>query len=181
VKKEKEAKKAGYEMINDPRDYKRRNKWYHLSYCTVWSSNIHHHRLERIQYKIPNSDVSPQSWIPLSMSLPISEIPRHPPARHTSFYLALIFCVLPVWSIPILSWSFVLYELTSRGSLALSWHRKALFTYALAEVFRPLHHCLSLDLTITHCPLLPLGPVFSTSLLSLQICQWPLPGFSRES
>ena len=67
------------------------------------------------------------------MSLPISEHPRRPPARTLSFHLVLLFCALPVWSITIFSWSFVLYELRGGGIWALSWHGKALFTYALAE------------------------------------------------
>lgn len=67
------------------------------------------------------------------MSLPISEHPRRHPARTLSFYLVLVFCVLPVWSIPICSWSFALYELKGGGIWGLSWHGKALFTYALAE------------------------------------------------
>jgi hypothetical protein len=81
------------------------------------------------------------------MSLPISELPANPPNRHLSFYLALIFCVLPVWSIPVFSWSFVLYELGGGGLWALSWQRKVLFAYALAEVFQLLRPCLSFLLT----------------------------------
>ena len=73
------------------------------------------------------------------MSLPISERPHRIPTRHLSFYLALIFCVLPVWSIPIFSWSFALYELGGGGLWALSWRRKSLFAYALAEVLQPPH------------------------------------------
>jgi hypothetical protein len=80
----------------------------------------------------------PQLRFPsLSMSLPISEHPRHSPTRSLSFYLVLVFCVLPVWSIPIFSWSFVLYELRGGGISGLSWHGRALFTYALAEARRP--------------------------------------------
>lgn len=67
------------------------------------------------------------------MSLPISEHLRRLPTRTLSFYLVLVFCVLPVWSIPIVSWSFVLYEFRGGGSWGLSWQGKALFTYALAE------------------------------------------------
>ena len=81
------------------------------------------------------------------MSLPISELPHQTPARSLSFYLVLIFLVLPVWSIPIFSWSFVLYELGGGGLWALSSQRKALFTYALAEVLQLLYLYLSLVLT----------------------------------
>ncbi len=70
------------------------------------------------------------------MSLPISEHPRRSPTRTLSFYLVLVLCVLPVWSIPICSWLFVLYELSGGGIWGLSWHGKALFTYALTEARR---------------------------------------------
>lgn len=68
------------------------------------------------------------------MSLPISELPRRLQTPGLSFHLVLIFCVFPIWSIPIFSWFFVLYELRGGGIWGLSWHGKALFTYALAEV-----------------------------------------------
>ena len=68
------------------------------------------------------------------MTLPISEQPRHPPTRDLSFYVVLLLCVFPIWSIPILSWFFVIYELRGGGIWSLSWYGKALFTYALAEV-----------------------------------------------
>ena len=81
------------------------------------------------------------------MALPISEHPRHPPPRSLSFYLVLVFCVLPVWSIPIFSWSFVLFELGGGGIWGLSWHGKALFTYALAEARRPTTQSVSASST----------------------------------
>ncbi|KAI0254706.1 hypothetical protein BJV78DRAFT_1182312 [Lactifluus subvellereus] len=92
------------------------------------------------------------------MSLPISERPHRPPTRHLSFYLALIFCVLPVWSIPIFSWSFVLYELGGGGLWALSWHRKALFTYALAEVLFSIYHYTLYKFVDGPCPIPPANP-----------------------
>jgi hypothetical protein len=68
------------------------------------------------------------------MTLPISEQPRRPPTRDLSFYVVLLLCVFPIWSIPILSWFFVIYELRRGYIWGLSWYGKALFTYALAEV-----------------------------------------------
>ncbi len=79
----------------------------------------------------------PRSRFPsLSMPVPISDHHPHSPTRTLSFYLVLVFCVLPVWSIPICSWSFVLYELRGGGIWGLSWHGKALFAYAVAEACR---------------------------------------------
>jgi hypothetical protein len=68
------------------------------------------------------------------MTLPISEQPHRPPTRDLSFYVVLLLCVFPIWSIPILSWFFVIYEFNGGGIWSLSWYGKALFTYALAEV-----------------------------------------------
>jgi hypothetical protein len=70
------------------------------------------------------------------MSLPVSEQPHHPPVRNLSYYLVLLLCVFPIWSISIFSWFFVIYELRGGGIWGLSWYGKALFTYALAEVCR---------------------------------------------
>ena len=81
------------------------------------------------------------------MALPISEHPRHSPPRSLGFYLVLVFCVLPVWSIPIFSWFFVLFELGGGGIWGLSWHGKALFTYALAEARRPTTQSVSASST----------------------------------
>lgn len=112
----------------------------------------------------------------LSMSLPISEHPRHSPARNLSFYLVLVFCVLPVWSIPIFSWSFVLYELRGGGISGLSWHGRALFTYALAEACQSTTQSLPLPESTSFA----LGPVLNTLLYSVQICRWPLSDFPRK-
>src|SRR5882757_5328607 len=110
------------------------------------------------------------------MSLPISEHPRHPPTRTLSFYLVLVFCVLPVWSIPIFSWFFALYELRGGGIWGLSWHGKALFTYSLSEARWPTAQSLpSPNLTS-----LALGPVLNILLHSLQVCRWPLSDSSRK-
>ena len=68
------------------------------------------------------------------MALPISERPPRSPSRDLSYYLVLVALVFPVWSIPLFSWAFVVYELKGGGLWSLSWHGKALFTYALAEV-----------------------------------------------
>lgn len=68
------------------------------------------------------------------MVLSISEQPPRPPSRGLSYYLVLAALVFPVWSIPLFSWAFVVYELKGGGLWSLSWHGKALFTYALAEV-----------------------------------------------
>ncbi|KAF8505788.1 hypothetical protein F5888DRAFT_1791769 [Russula emetica] len=89
------------------------------------------------------------------MSLPISEHPRHTPTRTLSFYLVLVFCVLPVWSIPILSWSFVFYELRGGGIWGLSWHGKALFTYALAEVLFSIYYYILYKFVDGPCPIPP--------------------------
>ena len=68
------------------------------------------------------------------MALPISEHPARPPSRDLSYYLVFVLLVFPIWSITLLSWAFVLYELKGGGLWTLSWHGKALFTYALSEV-----------------------------------------------
>ncbi|KAI0307150.1 hypothetical protein B0F90DRAFT_1622813 [Multifurca ochricompacta] len=89
------------------------------------------------------------------MSFPISEQPLHPSARQLSFYLVFILCVFPVWSIPIFSWLFVLYELKGGGLWNLSWHGKALFTYALAEVLFSIYHYNLRTFVDGPCPIPP--------------------------
>src|SRR5712672_6382 len=111
------------------------------------------------------------------MSLPISELPLHPPNRTLSFYIVLLFLVFPIWSIPIFSWSFVLYELRGGGIWGLSWHGKALFTYALAEA-RGLANQPSPLLVLTT---LALGAILGIPLRSLQVCRWSLSDPPRKS
>ncbi|KAI0005030.1 hypothetical protein BJV74DRAFT_806468 [Russula compacta] len=92
------------------------------------------------------------------MTLPISEQPRRPPSPDLSFHLVLIFCVFPIWSIPIFSWFFVLYELRGGGIWGLSWHAKALFTYTLAEVLFSIYHHILYKFVNGACPIPPGKP-----------------------
>lgn len=126
-------------------------------------------RLAQIQYITTKCR---RHFSSLPMSLPISERPRHSPTRSLGFYLVLVFCVFPVWSIPILSWSFVLYELRGGGIWGLSWH-KALFTYALAEARRPRSQSLPLpDPTSNSRSYSQYTITFSTSL-SMALVRFP--------
>ncbi|KAI9452089.1 hypothetical protein F5148DRAFT_1237523 [Russula earlei] len=92
------------------------------------------------------------------MSLPISEHPPHVPTRTLDFYLVLLFLVFPIWSIPIFSWSFVLYELRVGGIWGLSWYRKAFFTYALAEVLFSIYYYTLHKFVDGPCPIPPANP-----------------------
>lgn len=57
-----------------------------------------------------------------------------PPQRDLSFYLVLFLAVIPLWSIPPLSWAFVIYALRSGKIWSFTWPGCILFTVALFEV-----------------------------------------------
>ncbi|KAL1946843.1 hypothetical protein VTO73DRAFT_14947 [Trametes versicolor] len=65
----------------------------------------------------------------------------HTPARRDlTFYLVLVFAVLPIWSIVPLSWAFVIYALHSGLIWTFAWRGCGLFALALSEVFFSVYH-----------------------------------------
>lgn len=75
--------------------------------------------------QLPHKDSTPSC---------VSDVPHTTPARDLSFYAALVFIVLPVWSVPPLSWIYVLYTLHTGAVWTLSGVQMAWFLCALAEV-----------------------------------------------
>ncbi|TFY78761.1 hypothetical protein EWM64_g5252 [Hericium alpestre] len=55
------------------------------------------------------------------------------PSRDLSFYIVLFIAVIPLWSIPPLSWTFVVYFLRTGHIWSFTWWGKAWFAAALAE------------------------------------------------
>ncbi|THH15209.1 hypothetical protein EW146_g5239 [Bondarzewia mesenterica] len=71
---------------------------------------------------------------------PSEQSHRQQPRRDLSFYAVLFFAVLPVWSVPPLSWAFVLYSLHTGAIWTYSRSQTAWFALALAEVFFSIYH-----------------------------------------
>lgn len=72
-----------------------------------------------------------------SLEQSLADLPEKlhlPPRRDLTFWLVLLFAVLPIWSIVPLSWAFVFYALRSGGLWSYAWQGKALFAAALCEV-----------------------------------------------
>lgn len=63
-----------------------------------------------------------------------AELPHLPPTRNFAFYATLVFAVGPLWSIPPLSWAFVLYSLISGSVWSYTGLKLLFFVWALAEV-----------------------------------------------
>ncbi|KAI9448019.1 hypothetical protein H4582DRAFT_2139410 [Lactarius indigo] len=112
------------------------------------------------------------------MALPISEQPIRPPSRDLTYYLVLAVLVFPLWSIPLFSWAFVLYELKGGGIWTLSWHGKALFTYALAEVLFSIYHHTLYKFVNGPCPIPP-GNIEELTLAFERIAQTGLADFAE--
>ncbi|KAI0053581.1 hypothetical protein FA95DRAFT_1552065 [Auriscalpium vulgare] len=70
----------------------------------------------------------------------LSEKAHAHPSRDLLFYLVLLGAVLPVWSLPPLSWAFVLYSLYSGAIWAYAWRGQLCFGIALVEVFFSVYH-----------------------------------------
>ncbi|KAG8218578.1 hypothetical protein J3R82DRAFT_4219 [Butyriboletus roseoflavus] len=70
----------------------------------------------------------------------LPEIPYAPPSRAPSFYLVLLFVVLPLWLVIPLSWSFVIYTLYSARLIYYGWNARLCFAVALCEVFFSVYH-----------------------------------------
>ncbi|KAI0796702.1 hypothetical protein C8Q75DRAFT_710801 [Abortiporus biennis] len=65
----------------------------------------------------------------------------HPPRRRdATFYLVLLFAVIPLWSIIPLSWAYVVYVLHTGKIWHLSWKETSIFAFALSEVFFSVYH-----------------------------------------
>jgi hypothetical protein len=70
----------------------------------------------------------------IDLDLDISEL-THPPRRRTlSFYLVLLFAVVPIWSIVPLSWLFVINTLRTGIIWSFGFRAKICFAVALCEV-----------------------------------------------
>ncbi|KAH0839869.1 hypothetical protein J3R83DRAFT_820 [Lanmaoa asiatica] len=70
----------------------------------------------------------------------LPEIPYVPPPRAPSYYLVLLFVVLPVWLVVPFSWSFVLYTLYNAKLWYYGWNARLCFAVALCEVFFSVYH-----------------------------------------
>ncbi len=82
----------------------------------------------------------------------IAEKPYPPRARDLSFYLVLLFAVLPVWSTVPFSWAFVVYALRSGRIWSFAWRGRLSFAVALCEVrFLHIRHQALLDLITEAC------------------------------
>lgn len=67
------------------------------------------------------------------MALDISELPAPQRPRQLSFYLVFSGIVLPFWSVPPLSWLFLIYAIRTRFFF-FSWHGRICLALALSEV-----------------------------------------------
>ncbi|TFY64279.1 hypothetical protein EVG20_g5999 [Dentipellis fragilis] len=70
----------------------------------------------------------------------VSERPYVPPPKDLTFYIVLLVVIIPLWSIPPLSWGFVLYSLRTDSLWTFAWLGKFIFALALAEVFFSVYH-----------------------------------------
>ncbi|KDQ61819.1 hypothetical protein JAAARDRAFT_31292 [Jaapia argillacea MUCL 33604] len=70
----------------------------------------------------------------------LSEQPAPPPRRYLSFYIVLIFAVIPLWSIVPLSWAFLVYVIWSGAVGSLSWRARGLFVLSLCEALFSIYH-----------------------------------------
>ncbi|CAL1700757.1 unnamed protein product [Somion occarium] len=65
----------------------------------------------------------------------IAELLHLPRQKTLSFYIVFLTAVLPVWSVVPISWAFVAYSLLSASLWTYAWYGRALFAWALCEVF----------------------------------------------
>ncbi|KAI0310804.1 hypothetical protein OF83DRAFT_1153676 [Amylostereum chailletii] len=79
--------------------------------------------------------MSPRSQSKADPPLCISEQPLVHTPRNWAFYCAFVFAVLPLWSIPPLSWTFVVYSLYTGSLWSYSFRGLVFLSFALAEVF----------------------------------------------
>ncbi len=101
----------------------------------------------------------------------IAEKTYPPRTRSLSFYLVLLFVVVPVWSVVPLSWAFVVCVLYSGRIWSLAWRGRLSLAVALCEVrFYDPDHFSTASLT------LPTGLIQPVSLLPcliyLESYQW---------
>ncbi|KAI0068643.1 hypothetical protein BV25DRAFT_1873699 [Artomyces pyxidatus] len=69
-----------------------------------------------------------------------AEEPHPHRSRDLGFYIVLFCAVIPLWSVPPLSWAFVLYSLHTGAIWTYAWRGTTLFTMALVEVFFSVYH-----------------------------------------
>lgn len=70
----------------------------------------------------------------------IAENPHPPRPKDLSYYLVLLFAVIPIWSVVPASWAFVIYSLRTGKIYTFAWKGRLYFAVALCEV-RFLHRC----------------------------------------
>lgn len=64
----------------------------------------------------------------------IAEKPHPPRSKDLSFYLVLLFAVIPIWSVVPVSWAFVIYSLRTGKIYTFAWKGRLYFAVALCEV-----------------------------------------------
>lgn len=82
----------------------------------------------------------------------LAEKPYPPRRKDLSFYLVLLFAVIPVWSAVPVSWAFVVYALRSGQIWSFAWRGRLSFAVALCEVrFLHIRHQALLDCITETC------------------------------
>ncbi|VDC07292.1 unnamed protein product [Peniophora sp. CBMAI 1063] len=114
-----------------------------------------------------------------------AELPHLPPTRNLAFYATLVLAVGPLWSIPPLSWTFVLYSLISGSVWSYSGLVLLTFIWAIAEVFFSVHYFLLARFVSGPCPI-PAGEmrelqITFTRVLKAGLADLPEEGFDEES
>ncbi|KAL0949481.1 hypothetical protein HGRIS_009534 [Hohenbuehelia grisea] len=111
--------------------------------------------------------------------------PKLRPRHDVSFYLALIFVVVPLWSTVPFAWAFVIYSLYTGRLWAYTWQGKCFFIVTLAEVFFSVYH-YQLARFVAAQPPLPPGALHElriahSRVLKSGLASLPEDGFDEET